>query len=63
MTDDKPMDNRRARYLIAAAVLFLVLLVGAVYLVIMAVRGDDTDTGPQSPAPEIVSRVPLGPGW
>lgn len=49
------MDKRKGRYVIAAAVLFLVLLVGAAYLIIMAVRGDDTDTGPTTPVPEVVT--------
>ncbi len=54
MTDNKPVDNRRARYLIAAAVLALVVLVGGTFLLIGILRGDDTSTGPDQPTSELV---------
>ena len=55
MTDHKPVDNRRARYLIAAAVLVLVVLVGGTFVLIAILRGDDTSTGPgQQPTSELV---------
>jgi hypothetical protein len=54
MTDHKPVDNRRARYLIAAAVLVLVVVVGAAYFLIVGIRGDEEDTGPKSPTSDVV---------
>jgi hypothetical protein len=54
MNDQKPMDKGRGRYLIAAAVIVLVVVVGAVYFLIVGIRGDDENTGPNSPTTEVV---------
>ena len=59
MNDQKPMDSRRARYLIAAGVLVLIILVGAAYFIIVGVRGDEADTGPGTPTSDV---VPV-PAW
>ncbi|MDN4172575.1 hypothetical protein QWY28_06445 [Nocardioides sp. SOB77] len=62
MSADKPMDNRRARYLIAAAVLVLLIVVGGTFLLIGVLRGDDTSTGPGTPTSEVVTLSTTGAG-
>lgn len=59
MTDHQPVDNRRARYLIAAGVLVLLIVVGGTFLLIGLLRGDDSSTGPKQPTDEVV--LPLVP--
>jgi hypothetical protein len=62
MTEHKPIDNRRARYLIAASVLVLLVLVGGTFLLIGLLRGDDSSTGPEQPTSEVVVPILTGAG-
>ncbi|MEV7428426.1 MULTISPECIES: hypothetical protein [unclassified Nocardioides] len=55
MSAKKPVDDRRARYLIAGAVLVLLIVVGGTFLLIGVIRGDDTDDGNQAPTSDIVT--------
>jgi len=63
MSDNKPIDKSRARYLIAASVLALIILVGAAYFIIVGVRGDEENTGPKTPTNEVVVPSLAGAGW